>query len=450
MNQPTVVTERASFVETATPAPPGARVPVEVRVSVGDPFEAYRRARDPDADGVFLETTGDQSGWGYFGVDPVERLQVGADAEPEEESPTVRAIDALLDREELVRGNCEVPYPCGAFGWLSYDVARELEDLPETTVADGLPRLQLGVFDRIAAWEAPTDGWYHVTLALRDASGDCVRYTQTVEAQYLNDWHRLDLGMHSEIGDPDLSAITSLDLMTWVGGNPSRVSLGDLRSTPTADVGYVMFTFDDIPESTYTAAYPAMREHGFVGCGGAIKEWVGGPGTMSMRQLDDLAAEGWEFCSHPQYDELPIPEMDLDRLRRTLVEYKRWLLDHGFDRGAETIIYPYGVVDDAALEVVADYHELGFKLQRGQYGPSVTSPLLAGRTDGDHPRLVRRAVDRAAKYGLAVPLMYHKIGTEDRISKADFEATVEYVANVDGVRVVTPGEYLAELKNGTL
>lgn len=159
MSQITFATEHASFVETAVSAPPGVRIPIEVRTTVSDPFEAYRRIRNPDTDGFYLETTGGQSGWGYFGVTPVERLRVGADAtSPDAGSPTVEAIEALLDRERLVRGDCDVPYPCGAFGWLSYDVARELEEFPATTTADELPRLQLGVFDRVAAWEAPTEG----------------------------------------------------------------------------------------------------------------------------------------------------------------------------------------------------------------------------------------------------------------------------------------------------
>ncbi|MDS0261180.1 anthranilate synthase component I family protein [Haloarcula sp. S1CR25-12] len=159
MNEMAVVTERAAFAETARTAPTGARVPVEVRVTVADPFEAYRRARDGAHDGVYLETTGGQSGWGYFAVDPVERLQVGPQATAlGGASPSIAAIDGLLDRERLVRGDCEVPYPCGAFGWLSYDIARELEDLPETTRPDGFPRLQLGVFDCVAAWEEPRDG----------------------------------------------------------------------------------------------------------------------------------------------------------------------------------------------------------------------------------------------------------------------------------------------------
>jgi anthranilate synthase component 1 len=158
------VTTEAEFVDIARR---GVRVPVEVRVSVDGPFLAYRRARDgPDdgsdateAGGVYLETTGGQSGWGYFAVDPVRRVQVGSDLAPTadvEPSPSIAELAGVLDRETLVRGDCDVPYPCGAFGWLSYDVARELEDLPETTADDrGLPRLQLGVFDRVAAWEEP-------------------------------------------------------------------------------------------------------------------------------------------------------------------------------------------------------------------------------------------------------------------------------------------------------
>lgn len=155
-----IVTDEISFVETARSAPVGARVPIEVRVTVSDPFEAYRRARDSNTDGFYLETTGGQSGWGYFGVDPVERVEVSPEMADSSEngSGSIETIDELLNREQLVRGNCDVPYPCGAFGWLSYDIARELEELPTTTVADGLPRLQLGVFDVVAAWTEPRDG----------------------------------------------------------------------------------------------------------------------------------------------------------------------------------------------------------------------------------------------------------------------------------------------------
>ena len=170
--QRSVHTDRDRFREAAAAAPAGARVPVERRVAVDAPFAAYRRARDGPG-GFFYETTGGQSGWGYFGVDPVERLTVSGSAvvaskgghpagDYRRPSPTLAALEGLIDGEALARGDCDVPYPCGAFGWLSYDAARELESFPEPAPAGpgavddrGLPRLQVGVFDRVAAWECP-------------------------------------------------------------------------------------------------------------------------------------------------------------------------------------------------------------------------------------------------------------------------------------------------------
>ena len=145
-----VVTNRAAFERSAASAAPSSRVPVEVRVTVDDPFEAYRRARR-EVGGVYLGTTGGQSGWGYFATDPVDLVSVGP-----ADGPAIDALTDVLATERLSRGDCDVPYPCGAIGWLSYDAVRDLEDLPTHAVADRhLPRLQIGVYDRIAAWEEP-------------------------------------------------------------------------------------------------------------------------------------------------------------------------------------------------------------------------------------------------------------------------------------------------------
>ena len=167
MDGPTVVTTPAEVIAAATGTSPETRVPVAVHLPVSDPFEAYRRARTGPG-GAFLETTGGQSGWNYFGVDPVERLTVGPDAVAiEDGSATLAALEGFLADRSLVRTptSSEIPYPCGAVGWLSYDVARELETLPDETVDDRtLPQLELALFDRLAAWKAPVDG--PVTLQL--------------------------------------------------------------------------------------------------------------------------------------------------------------------------------------------------------------------------------------------------------------------------------------------
>jgi anthranilate synthase component 1 len=143
-----VETSLDAFRAAAADASRDARVPIEVSFEA-DPFDAYRRARS-GAPSVFLETSGGQPGWGYFGVDPDAIHEVGAG------SPGVLdTIRELTAGESLARGDCEIPYPGGFFGWLSYDTVREIEALPSTTVDDrGLPRLQLARYTCLVAWEA--------------------------------------------------------------------------------------------------------------------------------------------------------------------------------------------------------------------------------------------------------------------------------------------------------
>jgi anthranilate synthase component 1 len=168
---PRVVTDRAPLRETVVAASPGSRVPVEVQVTVDDPFDAYRRARWGDGEGgVYLGTTGGQDGWGYFGVDPLAVHTVG-----HEDGPALDALTDVLAGESLARGDCDVPYPCGVVGWLSYDIARALETLPDDAERDrDLPRLQVGVYDCLVAWPEPREEptTLRVTACPRVESGD--------------------------------------------------------------------------------------------------------------------------------------------------------------------------------------------------------------------------------------------------------------------------------------
>ena len=162
------ITTRETYRRLAADASADARVPVEVRVDVSDPFLAYRRARER-RDGVLLETTGGREGWSYFAVDPTDRLTVGAEAvrrdrdadghgDYADPSPSLAAVEGFLGDETLLRGDCDVPFPGGVFGWLSYDIARELETLPGAAEDDrALPRVQLARYETVAAWEELRD-----------------------------------------------------------------------------------------------------------------------------------------------------------------------------------------------------------------------------------------------------------------------------------------------------
>ena len=150
MDTLSVATSRETFREVARAVPSGTRVPIQTTITA-EPWTAYRRARDEEP-AFFYETSGGRPGWGYFGVDPVDFVEV-------DDPGSLQRIERVVAEESLARGDCEVPYPGGFFGWLSYDVVRELESLPAETVDDrNLPRLQLGKYETIAAWEAPFEG----------------------------------------------------------------------------------------------------------------------------------------------------------------------------------------------------------------------------------------------------------------------------------------------------
>ncbi|KAA9397248.1 aminodeoxychorismate synthase, component I [Haloarcula sp. CBA1130] len=191
---PSVETDRTAFTDLAADAPPEARIPVEVRVDIDDPFLAYRRARD-ETGGVYLATTGGQSGWGYFGTAPEDFREVGPGT-----GETLAALTEFLDGERLVRGDCDVPYPCGAVGWLSYDVARELESLPDSADADrALPRLQVARYDRFAAWEEPRGD----SVTMRVTACPRLGGFETPELAYeFGKQHALDLARAATEGDP--------------------------------------------------------------------------------------------------------------------------------------------------------------------------------------------------------------------------------------------------------
>jgi anthranilate synthase component 1 len=263
--QRSVRTDRDRFREVAAAAPAGARVPVERRVAVGDPFAAYRRARDGPG-GFCYETTGGQAGWGYFGVDPVERLTASGEAVVAETaegssgdyrrpSPTLAALQGLLDGEALARGDCDVPYPCGAFGWLSYDVARELESFPAPAPAGpgavddrGLPRLQVGVFDRVAAWECPVDD---------DTESDARSVTLRVTA-----CPRVPDGLDDPTADRDALDALFDEGAARAGDLIDRIETGDPGVGPAPDPDASTATFEsDVGREGYAEAVRRVKAY---------------------------------------------------------------------------------------------------------------------------------------------------------------------------------------------
>ena len=179
-----IVTSRAGYERIAADAAATARVPIELQIHVEDPFEAFRAVADAH-DAVLLETTGGHRGWSYIGLNPERRIEVRAPMEgvTAEGSPTLAELQAAVDAEELIRGECAVPYPCGVIGWLSYEISRELEPTIPSGAPETLPRAQLAVFPTMLAWEEPasTPVRLHLTGCPRVGADPVTTYERTVD-----------------------------------------------------------------------------------------------------------------------------------------------------------------------------------------------------------------------------------------------------------------------------
>lgn len=149
-----------------------------------------------------------------------------------------------------------------------------------------------------------------------------------------------------------------LDVLLRRGFRP--VTLSQALTRPSGRS--VVITFDDGFLSTYSLAFPVLREMGVPGTAFlttgflANQQPLAWPGfdpspltdkdellPMSWEQAREMADAGWEFGSH-SVSHPRLPELDDLALRRQLVD-SRAVITAQLDRSCSTIAYPFGVVD---------------------------------------------------------------------------------------------------------
>jgi peptidoglycan/xylan/chitin deacetylase (PgdA/CDA1 family) len=255
----------------------------------------------------------------------------------------------------------------------------------------------------------------------------------------LNGWVRLDFGPTEVVGSPDLSDVRELRIQAWVGrGERGVCHVDQLRLTPKMDRGAVILTFDDISWSQYDRGFKTMQEYGFPGVAGAIPPLVGDDDRISLDGLKEMQGAGWDIVSHPQ-TEKPLPAFSASKQERLMRQSKQWLYDNGFKEGSNFIIFPMGQAAEETLDAAARFHHMGFLGGRCPTG-YVTGPMTVSRVNGDKMGPTRNVLQMAKQYRQVAVVMYHTIGvSEDQISTADFEETLQFIDEL-GLPVVTASD----------
>jgi len=112
----------------------------------------------------------------------------------------------------------------------------------------------------------------------------------------------------------------------------------------------IILTFDDANEDNYTNAFPIMKKYGMTGMLYLPYDYIGGTGYLTVDQIKEMAAAGWEVGSHSlTHPNLMV--LEPARLRAEIVDSRK-KLQALFKVPILTFAYPFGDVGSASIDYV--------------------------------------------------------------------------------------------------
>lgn len=114
---------------------------------------------------------------------------------------------------------------------------------------------------------------------------------------------------------------------------------GGVVKTPPAD-GYVTITYGDGNLSVYERAFPLHSRYGFPGVNYVITSKAGAEGKMTVSQLKEMEAAGWETGSH-SVSHKDFTTLDKEQIKEEVTASARWLEEQGLMHNSFS--YPFGV-----------------------------------------------------------------------------------------------------------
>lgn len=196
--------------------------------------------------------------------------------------------------------------------------------------------------------------------------------------------------------------------------------------------------FDDAFLTQYTVAYPYMAALGLKGTVCANGASVGTGGHMTLANLQEMYAAGWDVVNHG-YTHINFTTVDAATKRSLMLDNKNWLVDNGFLRGGDIIVYPNGGYDDETLSVAASlglkygYSVLGNTKRTQNYPVEDKQIIRASEAlNTSSSATVIAGLTNAAKYGNLATIFYHKLVTTPTVSTehsiASFNAEMDALA----------------------
>ena len=117
----------------------------------------------------------------------------------------------------------------------------------------------------------------------------------------------------------------------------------------------IVFTFDDGDESIYENAYRIMKDYDMQGTLYLNSGTVDSNGDMTMENLSEMYADGWEIGGHT-VDHVNLPDCTTEEARQQIADDYKFFSDAGFT--LHSFALPSGHASPEHLEIIKDYYSI--------------------------------------------------------------------------------------------
>ena len=214
---------------------------------------------------------------------------------------------------------------------------------------------------------------------------------------------------------------------------------------PPTTGGVITITFDDGWESTYTRAYPVLKELGLAGNVAIYPQAIDGQWStfMKLSQIKELHAAGWSVVSH-SWSHRDLRTISAADLQKELVDSKAWIERNGFGT-SKVFIVPFHSWGDRERTAIKQHYSYARGYTVDQFWPerfekyppasgydlTGFEPEYAPFTTAAGRTATMRHVERAVNEGEYLDLFFHQITAEQLPAfRTLMQQVAQYKANV--------------------
>ncbi len=284
-------------------------------------------------------------------------------------------------------------------------------------------------------------------IQLYDEDGNYLQFQQYIHEG--RPFIRHDFG-HTQIsGEPDLSAITEIQIGYWTGeGYAGEIWVDDLHFTGRIEDGRVMIQFQGGYESDYTHAFPIMEDHGLTAttfvATARIRDHEEVTGSrMTEDQLSELVDAGWSLGTVGTRGR-HLNRVEGDEVESHILDPLEWFDEHGYE-DAQYFGFPGGWYTEEMYDLVAENYDIAWGGRHRCQGMA-TNPYNLTRISGhegqrnlDAEEMIG-ALDWAADHGGLTTIVFYEMDEGDAAALEETAAHLAELVSAGDLELITPRE----------